>query len=923
MKTLLLSLILFLQTPPPGIITGRVLNADGTPAGKLRISVMPVPDVNTPPGALPGLSNLSETDSAGNFRIEDVAPGRYYVVAGFVSFPTYYPGVRDLSGATIVNVVSNTTVSGVDFRVAAASGGIKVSGRVAGIEKVPRDARAPVTVSLSYDISSAIVQADGSFEIQRVPPGRYFAHVSSPIPNGMSSSVPVEVEDKDVTGVQLDIRRLVEIGGTAIVEGTGPVPQLTVSLANPSPPPSDSTRSVVRINPEKNGSFRLTLPEGEWKVDALNALPPGYSVKSFTYGATDLTRDLLKISPADSRQLQLTLTTASRPPVQVSGRIFGLTGNEARGAVRVTLRSAFYATPLTTIAAPDGSFAFPRVFPGSYTLDLQFPGFNRREPVLPLLAVNDADIRDIRVNVPLKKEIRGKVVLEGNAPLPRLSMDWSSPNGFDNAVAIEPSADGTFKVALFEGDYWNFSLAVPKGYTLKSFLYGTMDPRNAPINISNDVRDFEVHVAVSDLKPVKVSGHAAGLSATAISGGMTVSLKSSSYAQTLNASVAADGSYEFPAVVPGNYVLRLLRPDGRPDTCIPIVVTNVDQRNADVATPTTTAPDGKLRIISAIYGASAGSADVTPLVTKRAQPGMDDFYAAPKWMEVDPANGQTKNLVISYLYDCEDYILSIEEPGPISYDRLVQHANPAARLPLPGSRNDDVTVVAAHWGMGNQFTNVTPRVRQLLSTGDSFIADDAILNVNRSTGGRVLLITYTYQGERKTVYFWRNGQVSPSMLIANAATGVNTPRTSSQTPPWFTDADPFAPRDPGDPGPGIGRSPRKELGIAALLKAIAELKAFTTEERNRDILTATSLAQQALNDAQGNIGYSYPVPGSKSVVGPLRPATKSGRVENAYRALKLALEQLTSANPGANDQLLKLSIDEIQQAMAALEKVPR
>jgi hypothetical protein len=335
------------------------------------------------------------------------------------------------------------------------------------------------------------------------------------------------------------------------------------------------------------------------------------------------------------------------------------------------------------------------------------------------------------------------------------------------------------------------------------------------------------------------------------------------------------------------------------------------------------AADEKLRITSAIYGATPGSADVTPLVTKWVKPGLDQFYAAPKWMEVDPANGQTKNLVISYLYDCEDHTFSIEEPGAVSYAILAEHADPGAQPAPPASSNDDVTILAAHWGMGNQFANVTPRVRQLLSTGDPFTVDDAILNANRSTGGKVLLVTYAYQGERKTVYFWRNSQVGSGMMIANTDTSAYAPRSSSQAPPWFADADPFAPREPGDPGPGFGRSPRKELGIAALLKAIAELKAFTTEERNRDILTVTSLAQQALSDAQANIGYPYPPPASKPIIGPLSPASKSERVENASRALKLALDQLTSANPGANDQFLKLSIQEIQEAMAGLGKIPR
>jgi hypothetical protein len=308
-------------------------------------------------------------------------------------------------------------------------------------------------------------------------------------------------------------------------------------------------------------------------------------------------------------------------------------------------------------------------------------------------------------------------------------------------------------------------------------------------------------------------------------------------------------------------------------------------------------------------------------VTKWVKPDLDEFYAAPKWLEVDPAIGQTKHLVVSYLFQCEEYVITTTEPGPVSYAILAEHARPSSR-PAPVSvtaKTDEVTILASHYGMGNQFRDVTPRVRELLGSGGSFVVDDAILNVNVNTGGRVLVITYSYRGERKTLTISKNTQISRTQLAANAESEV-TRYHSSQPPAWLKDADPFAPREPGDPGPGFGQQARRELAIASLLQAVAELKAIAPQDSNREIATTTSITQQALADAQANINRPYPPPSSKPIVGPVRPGPKSLRLANATRALQAAQEQLASAGGGPNELFLGLALEEIQQALAGLRR---
>jgi len=178
MKMLLLALLLVAQRPTApalqaGTVTGRLLNEDGTPAIKIRVSAMSIPDNKT---EAPTLMTLAETDSSGRYRLTDVPVGRYYIVAGFVDSPTYYPRGTGPAGATPVNVTVNATVANIDFRIEKPSTGLTVSGRVI-TDSNP--SLGPLQVMLSggnttgYTNLNVPAKIDGTFEFARVRPGTY------------------------------------------------------------------------------------------------------------------------------------------------------------------------------------------------------------------------------------------------------------------------------------------------------------------------------------------------------------------------------------------------------------------------------------------------------------------------------------------------------------------------------------------------------------------------------------------------------------------------------------------------------------------------------------------------------------------------------------------------------------------------------
>jgi hypothetical protein len=909
MHGLLISILLLMQAiaPAGGVVTGRLLNADGSPASKVRVSVMPVQEGDSQAGFLPGLSNLSETDAAGNFRILDVAPGRYYVVAGLLEFPTFHPGTRDLSAATIVSVTSAATISGIDFRVAPVSGGLLIAGRVVGLEALASNVRTPVTVSASgRAYFTATVKPDGTFEIPKVLPGRYSLRVSSQILNGGSTNPSVEAVDKDVRGVEINVYRLKTITGRIQLDGRGAIPLILARFAN--------TEIFLRPEPAvpnaREGTFRITVPESETRIDLPRALPPGYAIKSFTYGDTDLTRNPLKVTAADNTEIRLVLSTPDRPPVKVSGRVAGL--EMADFPVRVTLQSGIYPQPMVTRPAADGTFEFPEVFPGEYSV--RIPDLDvRNTPAIPITA-GDSDVRNIELKLPEKKEIRGRLIVEGGAPLPRLSLTWSSAPGRNaNGTPIEPQPDGSFKIALYEGSHTDTSFDLPRGYTRESIQYGTSDLTNGRLTVSaSDNAELRIVLKAANLRPVKVSGRAAG--------GESVSLKSSSYAATLNARVAGDGTFEFPSVLPGNYALFLTGAAVPAKTCAPVVVGDTDLRNVSIAAPPRGAQPPDVNILSAIFGANDGSADVTPMVRKWMKPDAGNLYAAPNWLEVDPAVSQAKNLVISYLYQCEEHRLTVIEPWPVNYNILVEHADPRLRPSPAASANAELKVLEAYYGNGNQFRTVTPRVRELLAAGNPVLIDDASLNVNVNSTWKQLLVAYSYKGIPSTYIALTGRQLSSAELVTNAEAEMLR-SGMSEAPPWFKEADPFAPREPGDPGPGYGTAVSREVAIAHLLKALAQLKALAPADTNRNVLNIMSLIEQGIADVRVGMNYRYPPASSAPLFLPIRPDTKSVLMGNAARSMTVALNRLANANPGQNQIFLDLAMSEVRDALKGLDEM--
>ena len=209
------------------------------------------------------------------------------------------------------------------------------------------------------------------------------------------------------------------------------------------------------------------------------------------------------------------------------------------------------AAILETLTAPvqsDGSFEFPKVLPGIYDV--------RTLPVTVLsadstLTVGPADLTNFQLRTPQPREIKGRILIQGDVPMPRLAFSVGGAT-----VPANPQPGGSFTIALPEGER-QISIvptSIPAGYTLTSLTYGTTDLLKNPLRIAaGDNAPLNVAFNATSVMPVNVRGRVTGLLTTK---GVRVVLMSPLLA-SVEASINPDGSFSFSKILPGNYAARL------------------------------------------------------------------------------------------------------------------------------------------------------------------------------------------------------------------------------------------------------------------------------------------------------------------------------------------------------------------------------
>jgi len=305
--------------PVPGVtvLMARVFVA----AGKRRLAPISLGTMPTRP-----------TDDLGQFRVFNLPPGDYYVLAvsgpfagaddpsGFA--PTFYPGTRVATQAQPIHLDSGRDVRDVSF-VLAASPMATMSGSIvdASGQPVP-GANLMLYPTTGGDIRLAmmarlVADADGSFTFRNVTPGAYVIQAfGRPQGGGNLARAPFGSLALDVPdGGRSDL--VVQIGGATArghisFEGTATPPRPGVVLVFPQP--------ADFITAPAGGGPPQTVTHDDWTFEVSNmsgrrvirvTVGGPWVLKRVTLDGRDITDEPVDFRTGDINGLEVTLTSSA------------------------------------------------------------------------------------------------------------------------------------------------------------------------------------------------------------------------------------------------------------------------------------------------------------------------------------------------------------------------------------------------------------------------------------------------------------------------------------------------------------------------------------------------------------------------------------------------------------------------------------
>ena len=358
-----LALSLLLQDSR-GAVSGQLRTIDGVPAVNVRVVMIPAPTgSNTVDDSLNYFEPYFElppdhtlTDNDGNFRLQEVVPGRYFLLAGAAGLGqgTYYPDSTSMKGAEVITVQAGFEVDHLDFQLKVRLGG-KVSGKVKAsmVSLGPRTAT--ITGGKLEDLLEVPVSADGSFTFGHLPPGKYLLSLYPPTPG--IASMPITVGNEDFSGAELLPLPTKKVTGRVVVKN-GSIPYGLLGFY--------TAKTWVTAKISEEGTFSVDLHSTRHQID-FAGLPAGYTVASVKVDNQDVTREGILVGNSDVSNVVITLNAPKHLAI-VEGKISGL-AQDRFASTEVVLTGPTFNRSQADVEQ-DGSFRFDAVVPGLYRLTL-------------------------------------------------------------------------------------------------------------------------------------------------------------------------------------------------------------------------------------------------------------------------------------------------------------------------------------------------------------------------------------------------------------------------------------------------------------------------------------------------------------------------------------------------------------------------
>lgn len=448
----------------PGATTSgisAVLVANGTVTGTVTAAgAVPVD------GAYVELCTTESSCEGGTTAAADgtfsasVPPGSYRMrVSAFGFVDEWYANTATFAAADPLTVTSGGTTSGINTQLAALG---SIAGTITGPGAAPVEDAFVRVLSGTEQVSSTSTAADGTYQVDSVPPGSYTVAIEK---QGLitewydnqptqATAAAVSVGDgQAVTGIDAQLALAGSISGT--VTGVGGVPLAGVYVgvstiggdpAGVATTAADGTYTITGVDP---GSYILIFNPD---YDSL------YQDEYY-----DDTRD-----PAAATPIVVALgqqVTGKNAQLAKLGLITGTVTVPAPGDPTDIQVNATSTTPSlddygSDVVAADGTYTM-RVPAGTYTVEFYGPDYARRwwngattqASATPVTVTSGATTANINASMTRLSSLAGTVTLPGGAPVADRWVTVRTAGGLDVDYA-KTAADGTWSVrGLAAGSY--------------------------------------------------------------------------------------------------------------------------------------------------------------------------------------------------------------------------------------------------------------------------------------------------------------------------------------------------------------------------------------------------------------------------------------------------------------------------------------
>lgn len=349
---------IILRLTPHAVVTGHILDEDGEPLEHIRLS------------AVRSISRAGKrefwptgrgavTNDLGEYRLFDLAPGRYYLQAlhwsgAFVSqpqgpsagkapagvyVPTYYPGTTDIANAVSIELKAGDQMHGMDFTLFKQRS-VRIAGHVTypaqfGRQSVMLSLEPRGNVGLRWTLTqhAEIEDPNGAFELTNIVPGSYTLNAIALGKNDrISARRQIVVGSENVDSVVLALAEGATLPGRVIFEGPPPanLTQIEVDLR-------DLDRNQIRFGPnpckvKPDGTFMLGNVGTDVYRAAVGGLPDGYYVKSVRIGDDEVKESGIDTTNGVSGPL---FVTVSAKAGQIEGVVLNAKQQPTPGATVV------------------------------------------------------------------------------------------------------------------------------------------------------------------------------------------------------------------------------------------------------------------------------------------------------------------------------------------------------------------------------------------------------------------------------------------------------------------------------------------------------------------------------------------------------------------------------------------------------------